>query len=72
MRNGCIIISINAKACKFNKRTRKVSVTTIYSRIIITSKYHDLIVYDHQEVILTNYDGFGIREKRAGYTKILQ
>ena len=43
-----------------------------YLEVNITSKYHDLIVYDHQEVILTNYDGFGIREKRAGYTKILQ
>ena len=42
------------------------------NRIIITSKDHGLIVYDHQKGIFTNYDNFKLREYRTEYAAILQ
>ena len=42
------------------------------NRIIITSKDHGLIVYDHQTGTFTNYDNFKIREYRERYAAILQ
>ena len=42
------------------------------NRIIITSKDHGLIVYDHQEETFTNYDNFKLRENRDTYAAILQ
>ena len=42
------------------------------NRIIITSKNHGLIVYDHQAETFTNYDNFKLKEERVGYAAILQ
>ena len=42
------------------------------NRIIITSKDHGLIVYDHQERTFTNYDNFKLKENRDTYAAILQ
>ena len=42
------------------------------SRIIITSKDHGLIVYDHQAGTFISYDNFKLREYRRGYAAILQ
>ena len=43
------------------------------NRIIIISKDHGLIVYDHQAAgTFTSYDNFKIRETRYGYAAILQ
>ena len=41
------------------------------NRIIITSKDHGLIVYDHQAKTFTNYDNFKLREERTDYAAIL-
>ena len=42
------------------------------NRIIITSKDHGLIVYDHQDETFKNYDNFKLREYRGRYAAILQ
>ena len=42
------------------------------NRIIITSKDHGLIVYDHQAGTFRNYDDFKLKEERVGYAAILQ
>ena len=42
------------------------------TRIIITSKNHGLIIYDHQAGTFTNYDNFKLKEERVGYAAILQ
>ena len=42
------------------------------NRIIIISKAHGLIIYDHQSGTFTNYDNFKIREERQFYAAILQ
>ena len=42
------------------------------NRIIIISKDHGLIVYDHQNGTFTNYDNFKLREERYNYAAILQ
>ena len=42
------------------------------NRIIITSKDHGLIVYDHQAGTFTPYNNFKRREGRVGYAAILQ
>ena len=42
------------------------------NRIIITSKDHGLIIYDHQELIFTPYNNFKLREEREAYAAILQ
>ena len=42
------------------------------SRIIITSKDHGLIVYDHHEGTFTPYNNFKIREYRERYAAIVQ
>ena len=41
-------------------------------RIIITTKEHGLIVYDHQAGAFKNYDNFKLREERYSYAAILQ
>ena len=41
------------------------------NRIIITSRCHGLIVYNHQEGTFTKYDDFTIREERRAYASIL-
>ena len=43
-----------------------------HNRIIIRSKDHGLVVYDHQEGTITNYDNFKLKEKQQGYAAILQ
>ena len=42
------------------------------NRIIITSKDHGLIVYDHQAGTFTPYNNFKLKEERVGYAAILQ
>ena len=42
------------------------------NRIIITSKNHGLIIYDHQAGTFENYDNFKLREERQHYAAILQ
>ena len=42
------------------------------NRIIITSRNHGLIVYDHQEGTFTNYNDFKLKEDRRYYAAILQ
>ena len=41
------------------------------NRIIIVSRNHGLIVYDHQERTFTNYDNFKLKENRDCYAAIL-
>ena len=42
------------------------------NRIIITSKHHGLVVYDHHAGTFTPYNNFKLREEREGYAAILQ
>ena len=42
------------------------------NRVIIISKDHGLVVYDHQAGTFKNYDNFKIREYRERYAAILQ
>ena len=42
------------------------------NRVIVTSKHHGLIVYDHQAGTFTRYDNFKLREERQFYAAILQ
>ena len=42
------------------------------NRIIITSKNHGLIVYDHQAESFKNHDNLKLNEERVGYVAILQ
>ena len=42
------------------------------NRVIITSKEHGLIVYDHQAGAFKNYNNFKLREERTRFAAILQ
>ena len=42
------------------------------NRIIITSKHHGLVIYDHHEGTFTPYNNFKLREERQQYAVILQ
>ena len=42
------------------------------NRIIIISKDHGIIVYDHHARTFTNYNNFKLREYRMNYAAILQ
>ena len=41
-------------------------------RVIITSKYHGLIIYDHRAGTFQNFPSFRLREERDYYAAILQ
>ena len=42
------------------------------NRIIITSRKHGLIVYDHKEGTFQSFPNFRLREVRTNYAAILQ